>query len=433
MMGRSGARGVKISFAGESLTHFGGLFLLHRFVQRLGLRQLLAERVRFAQRNNRYAISESVLAWLYPMVLGLGRIETTRVLQYNGVFQYLTGLPTYPDPQTLRRFLLRFGEAGVEPFLRLHDHLRARLQPPRSTLILDVDTSVLTVYGRQEGAAVGYNPKKRGRRSYLAWLCADGQSGEVWQASYHPGNAHASTIALPQLERAFAKLPAEVREVRVRADAAFYDGTVIRLLEDRGAQYAIVAQLTQRLKERVAGLRYTRVSPGVWAADFRYHPHGWAGPRRFIAIRRRVKEDPSYQLTLWRLGNYTYQVIVTNLPLRPLNLWRFYNGRAGAELVIRAMKEGYALGNIPTGVWKANVAYFHLVVFAYNLLHWFQRLCVPPEWAGLTLPTLRQRLLLIPAELVRPQGRAILRMPHSYPHQDIFQETLRRIARFTPH
>jgi hypothetical protein len=133
-MGRSGARGVEISFAGESLTHFGGLLLLHRFVQRLGLRQLLAERVRFAQRNNRYAISESLLAWLYPMVLGLGRIETTRVLQYNGVFQYLTGLPTYPDPQTLRRFLLRFGEAGLEPFQRLHDYLRARLRPERTTL-----------------------------------------------------------------------------------------------------------------------------------------------------------------------------------------------------------------------------------------------------------------------------------------------------------
>jgi len=53
-MGRSGAREVKISFAAQSLTHFGGLFLLHRFVQRLGLRSLLADRVRFEQRNNRY-------------------------------------------------------------------------------------------------------------------------------------------------------------------------------------------------------------------------------------------------------------------------------------------------------------------------------------------------------------------------------------------
>ena len=430
-MGRSGAREVEISFAGQSLTHFGGLFLLHRFVQQLGLRSLLAQWVRFPHRNNRYAISESLLAWLYPLVLGLGRIETTRVLQYNGVFQYLTGLPTYPDPQTLRRFLVRFAEAGLEPFVRVHDHLRERLRPSCTTLTLDLDTSVLTVYGRQERAAVGYNPKKRGRRSYLAWLCTDGETGEVWHASYHPGNAHAATIATAQLPQAFAKIPPAVRNVRVRADAAFYNGAIIEFLEGRGAQFVIVAQLTRRLKAKVAGLRYTRVARGVWAADFRYHPVGWTGPRRFIAIRRPVKEEPSYQLTLWRMGNYTYQVLVTNLPLRPLNLWRFYNGRAGVELVIREMKEGYALGNIPTGVWNANVAYFHLVVFAYNLLHWFQRLCVPPEWARLTLPTLRQRLLLIPAELVRPQGRAILRMPHSYPHQRIFQETLQRIARFT--
>ena len=95
------------------------------------------------------------------------------------------------------------------------------------------------------------------------------------------------------------------------------------------------------------------------------------------------------------------------------------------------MKAGYALGNIPRGVWTANVAYFHLVVFAYNLLRWFQRLCVPPEWSRLTLPTLRQRLLLTPAALVRPQGRAILRLPRSYPHQRTFLQTLRRIARLT--
>jgi hypothetical protein len=48
-----------------------------------------------------------ILALLYPMILGLERIETTQLLRQNGVFQYLTGLPRYPDATTLRRFLLR--------------------------------------------------------------------------------------------------------------------------------------------------------------------------------------------------------------------------------------------------------------------------------------------------------------------------------------
>ena len=84
-MGRSGVREVEISFAGQSLTHFGGLFLLHRFVQRLGLRALLADRVRFEQRNNRYAISESLLAWLYPMVLGLPPQTTAGVARTSSI------------------------------------------------------------------------------------------------------------------------------------------------------------------------------------------------------------------------------------------------------------------------------------------------------------------------------------------------------------
>lgn len=430
-MAHVGAREIEISFTAESLTHFGGLFLLHRFVQRLGLRSLFAHHVRFAQRNNRYAISESLLAWLYPVVLGLGRIETARLLQHNGVFQYLTGLRTYPDPQTLRRFLIRFGEAGLEPFVRLHDRLRRQLLGRRASMILDLDTTVLTVYGQQEGTEIGYNPKKRGRRSYVALLCAEATTGDLWEAGYYPGNAHAGTIAQVHLERAFAKLPAKRPDIRVRADSAFYDRAIIEVLEANAAGYAIVARLTPRLKERITTLRYTRVSTGVSAADFQYHPHGWPGPRRFIAIRRPVREEPSYQLTLWQFGNYTYQVMVTNLELLPLNLWRFYNGRASAELVIREMKEAYALGKIPTGRWDANTAYFQIVVFAYNLLNWFKRFCVPPEWQRLTLQTLRQRLLVIPAELVRPQGRAVLKIPRSYPHKDAFLKTLHRIASLT--
>jgi len=54
-----------------------------------------------------------------------------------------------------------------------------------------------------------------------------------------------------------------------------------------------------------------------------------------VVIRRPQPEELSEQLTLFKLGRFHYQVLVTNLPLQPLNLWRFYNDRAGIELVIR--------------------------------------------------------------------------------------------------
>ncbi len=84
-----------------------GVYLLHRFLTRLGFKAAVAKEVAFAQRNNRYTVGELLRAILYPMILGLERIETTARLQANGVFRYRIGLPTYPDPTTLRRFLLR--------------------------------------------------------------------------------------------------------------------------------------------------------------------------------------------------------------------------------------------------------------------------------------------------------------------------------------
>jgi hypothetical protein len=120
------------------------------------------------------------------------------------------------------------------------------------------------------------------------------------------------------LGRAFAKMSEAIREVRVRADGAFFDHKIIEFIEGKCAFYAIVARLTRPLKARLGELRYHRISSGVWAAEFRYCPHGWPGARRFVVIRRPVPEEPSAQLHLFQMGGFSYQVLVTNLALSPL-------------------------------------------------------------------------------------------------------------------
>src|SRR6267143_3124290 len=102
-----GSRNLRVAFDGLGLTQFGGVTLIEQFFRRLRLQRAFSRHIRFAQRNNRYSISESLEALLYPLVLGLGRIETTEQLRHTGVFHYLTGLPGYPDATTLRRFLDR--------------------------------------------------------------------------------------------------------------------------------------------------------------------------------------------------------------------------------------------------------------------------------------------------------------------------------------
>lgn len=124
------------------------MYLLHRFFSRLRLRKLLTQEARLLQCNNRYSAGEMLLALLYPMILGLERSETTQLLRQNGVFQFLTGLPSYPEATTLRRFLLRVAPGGLPRLRALHDRLLSRMtgQPrPPSRLRFDVDSTVLVV------------------------------------------------------------------------------------------------------------------------------------------------------------------------------------------------------------------------------------------------------------------------------------------------
>jgi hypothetical protein len=93
------------------------------------------------------------------------------------------------------------------------------------------------------------------------------------------------------------------------------------------AGFIIGARLTGPIKRRLAHLRYTSQSRGVEVGDFRYQPTRWHRAYRFLVI----PEEPTEQLTLFKIGRYHCQVLVTNLPLQPLNLWRFYNDRAGVE------------------------------------------------------------------------------------------------------
>lgn len=416
-------------FDAEALTHYGGAVLLYQFLQRIGLRTLLYRSVRFPQRNNRYRISETLLALLYPIILGMGRLEVTEPLKRNGVFQYLTGLSGYPDPTSLRRFLPRFAQAGRSGFLKLHDRYQtAMLSSLRRQVVLDLDSTVLTVYGRQQQAAVGYNPRKHGRASYLAFLCFEGQTRDCLEGTLHPGNTHVLSITQPLIEQVMSKLPT-VRRLRVRADGAFYDGRFSAWLVARRAQYVIAARLTKPIKHRLGALRYRQVRRDIWTAEFRYAPQGWSSPQRFIVIRRPVPEESSAQLHLFEMKGYTYQVLVTNLPWTPLHVWYFYNDRSQAELIIRELKAAYALDKIPMQDFAGNEAFFQVVLFAYNLLNWFKRLCAPASLQRASLQRLRRQLFLVPAQLVRPQGKPVLRLARAYASPALFQATLQRIHR----
>jgi hypothetical protein len=72
--------------------------------------------------------------------------------------------------------------------------------------------------------------------------------------------------------------------------------------------------------------------------------------------------------------------------------------------------------------WPTCVTTFQIVLLAYNLLNWFKRLCAPAHLQRATLQRLRQRLFLVPSQLVRPGGVPTLRLAPSYPYAAEFDK-----------
>jgi Transposase DDE domain group 1/Transposase domain (DUF772) len=412
---RRSPRHLKIACDHAGLTHFGGISFLHEFIRVLQLRDFLARHLAYHRRNSDYSVSQMLLALIYPILLGLDRIETAKLLRSNGTFQYLTGLPSFPDPQTLRRFLRNAPARLREQLHRVNDRLLERfihLPEHRSRLIFDLDSTVLTLFGHQQGAEVGYNPRYRGKRSYDPLLCLEANSSFLWDVELRRGGAGTWVGSEELLACCFLSTPSDIRELRVRADAGFGYGPVLDMLEARLAQYAVVARMIPSLKRALRGLRYEPMNRRWEIAEFEHHPHGWPHARRCIVARKRIEEsDP--EPTLFTLERYAYRAWHTNLPLTPAGVWHFYDGRAGMEPRIREIREDYALRKIPTHAFTANALYLEVIRFAYNLVTAFQRTCLPEEWHSLTLSKLRQRLFWLPGELTRPQNRPTLRLVNS--------------------
>ena len=98
-----GARLVRFSFDESQLTHFGGMWLIQRFCNKLRLRRMIQRYVNLNGRSSTYHPAELIVALLFAIIMGLRRINKTDILQYNGAFLEMLGLERFPDQSTLRR------------------------------------------------------------------------------------------------------------------------------------------------------------------------------------------------------------------------------------------------------------------------------------------------------------------------------------------
>ncbi len=421
------------SFNGPLMTRYGGAGLLRRFVEKLRIRKRLS-RVAMAWRGRQYEAADYLCGLLAGLLLGLGRqTEVAALGQDPGALMAL-GLRGMPSQASLSRFLQACGPRSAAQLRRLNRRLVQQLRHGYGGVTIDLDGQQVSTRGHPQGATYGHNRKRNDSKSYFVLMGFVGETRDIVEAQLCPGRYQtiSARAAIRTYRRSCAALPSALRGHRLRADAGFYSHQFLSHLEAEGVTYFGAVRSNQRLVRQIGGLSFRGLDDKWAIAELWYRGQAWQQPRRMVVIRERLEETEScpQQGVLLDCPRYAYQVIVTNAPWRPEQVWHFYNQRSCTENIIKESQDDFAGDHILSHTYGGNAVWLALSVLAHNLINWFREKVLNQRAHRHTAQWLRRALIEIPAKVVRSARRYQLKMWRHHPSRGLFELALERLAVF---
>ena len=262
----------------------------------------------------------------------------------------------------------------------------------REPWICDEDVTIKTLYGKQEGAEVGYNPHKRGRpaHAYHSFFIARLRlSLDVVVVS---GKAFHSQAVSPGLWTWWEKLEPACRPHLMRFDCGFGNENFLVGCETRNQNYWGRLRLSQGVKgliRSLGGQSYWQACEQGWEGkESRLQLKGWSRARRVVVLRRRlqpvgvaaleaINPQQGDLLVVPAQEDYDYTVLVTDTDLPLLSLARLYRERADCENALDELKRQWGWGGFVTqDLLRCQVA-ARTVALVYNWWSLFVR-CAEP-------------------------------------------------------
>ena len=137
---------------------------------------------------------------------------------------------------SVRRAFQKADEEACGGWLR--EHLRRSYEPLlEEPWILDVDSTVKPLYGHQQGAELGYNPRKPGRPSHVYHTYFVANLRLVLEVEVQPGNQTASSYAQPALWEFVDALEPGQRPTLLRGDVGWGSERMMREAEQRASLF----------------------------------------------------------------------------------------------------------------------------------------------------------------------------------------------------
>ena len=341
----------RLRFEDQQLTSFAGAIVLQLLFRRLDLKTRLKSCFP-AKSSAIFGPHLMVLLLIVHLLLGFRRLRDMDYYRDDPVVLRLLGLRRLPDVATLSRALARMGRSSIEKVRHLSSGLVVQaLQRERfPRLTLDFDGSVISTCGHAEGTAVGYNPKKKGARSYYNLFCTVAQTGQFFDVLHRPGNVHDSKDAHAFMMDAFDRVRDALAPtvLESRLDSAFFGQDTLTLMDLYGVECTISVPF-----ERFPVLKR-------WPASY-----------RFLLVRRAVARQTkeALQLDLFepRHIDHEYRVLVTNKRTSARRVLLFHYGRGAQEGIFAEAKQHAGLDLIPTRRLLGNQMVTLCAMMAHNL------------------------------------------------------------------
>ena len=190
---------------------------------------------------------------MLSMLAGHKRYSHIAALRGDGVLPELLGMRKIVSEDSVRRAFAAIEEEAGAAWMRRHlDHCLEPLLSER--WILDIDTTVKPLYGRQEGAVMGYNPKKPGRPSHCYHTYSMAGTRLVFDVDVCAGDEHASHHAAPALWALLDRTARDCWPTLLRGDKGFGNEKIMREAELRALAYLFNLRLTANVRRAIERL-----------------------------------------------------------------------------------------------------------------------------------------------------------------------------------
>ena len=255
-------RQIKINFDGGDLSSDAGLLLIKEFISKLGIERLLNRSFKtndsavFRYHTDR----DNLLQMIYMIMAGYFEDDASDELTKDPIFKAVLEKSALASQPTVSRFFNRMDEDTLKQFQEISRILRKRLysiQMPQA-VILDLDSTLLAAYGKQEGRAFNFHYRSNG---YHPLVCYDGITGDLIKIQLRDGAAYSCTgvtdFLQPILDEYLNDYP--TIHLLLRGDSGFATPDLYKQCEENGTSY-VIRLMENFIKESKSGFDFSAVS-----------------------------------------------------------------------------------------------------------------------------------------------------------------------------